>query len=255
MRDFTNLQWPEAPFGADQRPFGRRSPMLAAFALDWASPEDAGPIPVAAATVYLRVRRHGQQDVSDDGLSIGFRAVVIEDFADVPHLLALTDRALVRARRHAAIVAGHDLDTDLSRMAELAPAPLRGVAGARAAWADRAVRERGVALMVDTAAEARDTGSELNVSLEPRTLAAPPEPFCRAAVARAVLARCLAIGLTAAVYAGRYRWEGTFRVTDAIDRAAWDLLSADRAGDKSADRAGTSAGPGSHATTQVPLAS
>ena len=75
MRDYTNLQWPEAPFGAEQRPFGRRSPMLAAFALDWANPEDARPLPVAAATVYLRVRRHGPHGISDNGLSIGFRAV------------------------------------------------------------------------------------------------------------------------------------------------------------------------------------
>jgi hypothetical protein len=45
-----------------------------------------------------------------------------------------------------------------------------------------------------------------------------------------VLSRALAIGLTAAVHAGRYRWEGTFRVTDAIDRAGWDVLATEAAG-------------------------
>ena len=109
--------------------------------------------------------------------------------------------------------------------------------------------------MVDTAAEARETGIDLNMSLEPQAVAASAEPIFCADVVRTVLARCLAIGLTAAVHAGRYRWEGTFRVTDAIDRAAWDLLSADRGDDKSADQVGTSARPGSRATTQAPLAS
>jgi hypothetical protein len=43
-------------------------------------------------------------------------------------------------------------------------------------------------------------------------------------VARAALARCLAVGLTAAC-AGRCQWEGAFPIGAAIDRAAWDVLS------------------------------
>src|SRR5690606_6758479 len=130
-----------------------------------------------------------------------------------------------------------------NRMAELSPAPLRGVAGVLAAWTDRSVRERGIALMVDTAAEARDTGVALNMPLEPRAVAARAEQTCCAAVARTGLARCLAIGLTAAVHAGRYRWEGTFRVTEAVDRAAWDLLSANCGDDIDHDRVDMSTGP------------
>ncbi|MGC9665970.1 hypothetical protein ACNTMW_05365 [Planosporangium sp. 12N6] len=228
MRDYTNLQWPEAPFGADQRPFGHQRDMLTAFALDWTAPSDAGRLPVAAATVYLRVRRHGTvYTVGEESLSIGFRATVIEDPAEVPHLLVLTDRALTRARRHATILAGHRLDDDLTRMASLSAVPLRGTAGVLAAWAHRRVKERGVALMVDTAAEARDTGTDLDMSLDPVPELVPDCPACAAWVARRVLARCLATGLTAAVHAGRYRWEGTFRLGDAVDRAAWDVLSAD----------------------------
>ncbi|GAB3849152.1 hypothetical protein GCM10029963_33110 [Micromonospora andamanensis] len=49
-------------------------------------------------------------------------------------------------------------------------------------------------------------------------------PACAAETGRYVLGRGLAIGLTAAVHAGRYRWEGTFHATDAVDRAAWDVL-------------------------------
>lgn len=246
MRDYTNLQWPEAPFGADQRPFGHRSDMLTAFAMDWTTRVDAGPLPVAAATVYLRVRRYGiAYQVGEDSLCLGFRATVIDDSADIPALLGTLDRALTRARRHAAILAGHRLGDDLTRMAELSAVPLRGAAGVLAAWANRAVKERGLALMLDTANEARATGADLDMSLDP---VPEPVPDCAgraAGQARCVLARCLAVGLTAAVHAGRYRWEGTFPVDDAIERAGWDLL-------------GTDAGHGDrshrHETTRRPVA-
>jgi hypothetical protein len=249
VRDYTNLQWPEAPFGADQRPFGHRRDMLAAFVLDWTTRLDAGPLPVAAATVYLRVRRYGgAYQVGEERLPIGFRATVIEDSAEVPDLLALTDRALTRARRHAAILAGHRLGENLTRMAELSKVPLRGAAGVLAAWANRSNKERGVALMVDTVAEARDTGAGagLDMSLEPLPAAVPHNRSCCAEVARTVLARCLAVGLTAAVHAGRYRWEGTFHVGDAIDRAAWDLLASDSHDGRDDDRSDTTRRPAAH---------
>ncbi len=242
MRDFTNLQWPEAPFGAEQRPFGKHTDMLAAFAVEWADRPDAQPLSVAAATVYLRVRKHGALDIDPDTLSIGFRVTVIDRAADVPDLLALVDRALTRARRHAVIVAGHRLDSDLSRMAALSSVPMRGAAGVLAAWANRSNRERGIALMVDTDAEARTVGVALDTPLAPL----PDSSACCASVARTALARCLAVGLTAAVYAGRYHWEGAFPISDAIDRAAWDVLSdagsataADDTAGRPATRAGT----------------
>jgi hypothetical protein len=248
MRDYTNLHWPEAPFGADQRPFGHHADMLAAFAIDWTTRLDVGPLSVAAATVYLRVRRHGTaHDVDADRLSIGFRATVIEDLVEAPDLLATVDRALTRARRHAAILAGHRLGDDLSRMAELSPVPLRGAAGVLAAWANRMVKERGVALMVDTGVEARTTGADLDVSLEAVPAPVPDCAGCAARQARCVLARCLAVGLTAAVHAGRYRWEGTFPVGDTVDRAAWDMLPADAGHSGHTDRHGSTTRPVAHA--------
>jgi hypothetical protein len=226
VRDFTNLQWPEAPFGAEQRPFGKHTDMLAAFAVEWADRPDAQPLPVGAATVYLRVRKHGSAlDIDPDTLAIGFRANVIDQAADVPDLLALVDRALTRARRHAVIMAGHRFNSDLSRMTALSSVPMRGAAGVLAAWANRCNRERGVALMVDTDADARMVGAVLDMSLDPLPVPIPATPACCASVAHRVLTRCLAVGLTAAVYAGRYLWEGTFLIGDAIDRAAWDVLS------------------------------
>ncbi|NJP34798.1 hypothetical protein [Micromonospora thermarum] len=226
MRDFSNLQWPEAPFGAEQRPFGRRWDMLAAFAIDWAEQASGlREVPVAAATVYLRVRRHGSAyDISGDTLQIGFRATVLDHLAEAPNLLALTDRALTRARRHAVILAGHALGQDLTRMMLLSTTPLRGAAGVAEAWANRSAKGRGLALMIDTSVEASQTGAALDMPTAPLPAPMPDEPASAATAARTVLARALAIGLTAAVQAGRYRWEGTFPVADAIDRAAWDVL-------------------------------
>lgn len=226
MHEATNLQWPEAPFGAEQRPFGRHTDMMTAVALDWADRSDTGPLPMAAATVYLRVRRRGNaEEIRPDTLPIGFRVTVLDDPAEVPDLFAVLDRALTRARRHAAVLAGYAFGDDLARMLALSTVPLRGAAGALAGWADRTVSQRGMAVMVDTAVEASNTGAALDVAVTPPRPSTPAGPGWSAAAARAVLARCAAIGLTAAVHAGRYRWAGTFGLSDAIDRAAWDMLT------------------------------
>jgi hypothetical protein len=202
--------------------------MLTACTLEWAGQTDAEAVPVASSAVYLRVRRHGAgHRITDDTLSIGFRTMVIEDVADVPDLLSLTDQALTGARRLGVILAGHRLDADLTRMNTMSAVPLRGAAEVLSAWANRAVKQRGVAVMIDTASEASATGAELTMALEPAPVRVPDCPACAADIARKALARCLAVGLTGAVHAGRYLWEGTFRVLDAVDRAGWDVLSAD----------------------------
>lgn len=82
-----------------------------------------------------------------------------------------------------------------------------------------------MALMVDTAVDAATTRAGLDLPLDPVPVLLPDSAMCSATVARAGLARCLAIGLTAAMHAGRYQWQGTFPVADAVDRAAWDVLS------------------------------
>ncbi|WP_148083734.1 hypothetical protein [Micromonospora sp. Llam0] len=228
MREYTNLQWPQTPFGAEQRPFGRHWDMLTACTLEWSGrPEEAG-LPVASAAVYLRVRKHGTaQHIADDTLSVGFRTAVIEEPGEVPDLLRLTDRELTGARRLGVILAGHRLSDDLTRMNALSTVPLRGAAEVLSAWANRTVKQRGVAVMIDTAAEAAATGAELDMHLEPVSVPVPTCPTCASGVARSALARCLAVGLTAAVHTDRYTWEGTSRVTETIDRAAWDVFTTD----------------------------
>ena len=244
MREFTNLQWPQTPFGAEQRPFGRHWDMLTACTVEWTGRWDAEAVPVASATVYLRVRKHGvAHRIGDGTLSIGFRVVVIEDSAEVPTLLKVTEQALTGARRLGVILAGHRLDDDLCRMTALSAVPLRGAAEVLSAWANRSVKQRGVAVMVDTAVEASASGAELDMRLEPLSGRVPDCPACAADLARRALARCLAVGLTAAVHTERYVWEGTFRVADAIDRAAWDVLATSTGPDA------CSAGDAEHAGT------
>jgi hypothetical protein len=227
VHDITNLQWPEAPFGAEQRPFGRPRDLLTAVAVDWAPQPGGDPVPSAAASVYLGVRRQGSAyEISTDTLSIGYRVTLLDEPGELPELLAVVDRTLTRARRHAAILAGHNLGADLARLLDRSAAPLRGASGVIEAWGDRTVKGRGMARMVDTADEARATGAALDMTLAAQAVALPTSPVDTAGLARAVLARALAIGLTAAVHAGRYHWEGTFRVVELVDRETWDLLPA-----------------------------
>ena len=221
MRDYTNLAWPEGPFGAGQRPYGKPALLVAAFAVDWGRGPD--PLPLAAATVYLRVRKHGEpQPVSGASLRVGFRATVTEYPGEVPQLLAVWDRALVRARRHALVLAGHHLANDLTRAVQLSPTPLRGADGVAAAWQTRSVQQRGMALMVDTASEARNAGTGLSLPLDP---GGPLDEMSCCDRAQAALARCLAIGLAACVHAGRYRVEAAFPVDEVIQRVGWDLFT------------------------------
>jgi hypothetical protein len=85
--------------------------------------------------LYLRVRRHGtDQPIGDDTLSLGFRATVMDESADLPELLAVVDRALTRARRHATIVTGHALCEDLAQMMALSEHRYGGSPG----WPTRA---------------------------------------------------------------------------------------------------------------------
>jgi hypothetical protein len=112
MRDFTNMAWPEGPFGADQRPFGRRERILMALALEL----DDDATLLAAATVYLRTHRTRVVEVRPDTLNVGFRVTVDDTPRDGPALLDIVDRALVRGRRHAAVLAGYALGRDLARL-------------------------------------------------------------------------------------------------------------------------------------------
>lgn len=204
MRDVTNLQWPEAPFGAGHRPYGRREDLLTAVVVDRATPDGQ---PVSVAVVYLRLAaRRRVREVDPDRFDAGFRVTAADRPGDVPDLLGVLDRTLLRARRHAAVLTGHDLGGTLAGIRAGSTRPLRGIDGLLDAWADRDSRTRGTALIVDA------------VDVLPTPVPDTAEPV------RSSLTRCLATGLAVAAHIGRYAWAGTFPVAEVVDRIGWDVL-------------------------------
>lgn len=224
MRDYTNLAWPEAPFGADQRPFGKPARILAAAAVEWAPGNCGARLPVCAATVYLRTRRAGTLQVDPNTLNVGFRVVVLDEADEAHALIDLFDRALARGRRHAVALAGHGLANDLKAIAGLAGRRLPGVVGVSLAWAERASKGRSMARMVDTRHDvAPMTTGRVDVPLEAgAAVTAPTSTRSADLIAEASLIRCLAIALTAAWHVDTYRWDGTFSVRTAAAANAWD---------------------------------
>lgn len=227
MRDYTNLSWPEAPFGADQRPFGKPARILAAVTVEWAHDGDRGELLVCVAIVYLRTRRAGTLQVDPDTLSVGFRVAVLDELGEAPELVDLFDRALVRCRRHAVALVGHGLGDDLKAVADLIDRRLPGVVGVGAAWPDRASKGRGVARMVDTRYDFASVATgRLDVPLEVGATATLPTSTRDAhLVAAAGLTGCLAIALTAAWHLDAYRWDGAFDVRSAVEVTAWDRFA------------------------------
>jgi hypothetical protein len=214
MRDLSNLSWPEAPFGGAQRPFGQAARLVTAVTFAWAM-TNGGPVPIGTAVSYLHVRRTGMLTISDVGYSFGFRVTLADDQVEVPELVALADRALVRARRQAVVLAGHDLDRDLERLAIWSPQRLAGVTGVHDAWRDRAAKGRGLAQMFDTRYDRTEVTAWLDQPLN-RQDGLPD--------GHDLLAQALSIGLTAACRLGLLCWSGSFRARETISYAAWDLV-------------------------------
>lgn len=227
MRDYTNLNWPDGPFGAEFRPFGKPSKMLASVAVDWADRDTGTRLPVCASVVYLRVKPAQTLPVEEHSLSIGFRTTVIETTAEIDEQVSLFDRCLVGARRHATIMAGHRLEDDLARLDQVAGRRLPGVAGIREAWADRSVKGRGLATMVDTSQDLNGEPPPLDVPLDSIAVPIPATSTEIAQAARNTLTRCLAIALTAAVHTDRMSWTDTFHASVAVAAAAWDMFDPD----------------------------
>jgi len=225
VRSFTNLSWPDGPYGSEFRPFGKREHLLTAVAVDWTyTPET---VPVSVSVVYLRVRPATKLDVDERSLTIGFHTTAIEAGHETQVQLAHLDKVLIGARRHATILASHRFQDDLTQALKLTDHRLPGVQGVSEAWTDRQAKGRGIAHMVDTCLDVPDSERpELHVSLDPLLIVDDGQMGYDLAAVIAVrsLARCLAIGLTAAVHTGRFRWTGTFSAQSAVAENAWDVF-------------------------------
>jgi hypothetical protein len=154
VREYTNLVWPDTPFGADKRPWPRKVHLIAATAVQWAA-DGEHLVPAATALVYLPVRRAGTRPLLPETLHFGYRVTVIDDPRESPDVVALIDGHLVQGRRHAAVLAVHRWDEDADMLRRWAAVGTPGITATEAAWADRVAVERGTARLVETS---RDIG-------------------------------------------------------------------------------------------------
>lgn len=101
MHTFTNMAWPDDPYGTGQ--LWRQEPqLLAGFAITGTAADQA---PRAYAVTYLRLHRTKAVELTA-GVSFGFRAAATVAGDDMGELAGLLDLDALRARRLAKVVAG-----------------------------------------------------------------------------------------------------------------------------------------------------
>jgi hypothetical protein len=248
MRSLTNLGWPDTPYGSDKRPFPGNVRLLTALNIRWAD-DGSDAVPVGAAAVFVPVHRTKVTTITAGTLHFGYRSVVTEDVNDQAELLRVVDRILVQGRRHAAALAWHSYPDDLHAICALAKERLPGVSSVGDAWHDRATHARGVAPVVDTAADLGriasiadlaehhgiDIGLLLN-ALGPCGSAQPLHDLLsdtdkgtdRALLTDQVAVHALGHALAVALLAGEHlellTWNVPFAVQDTLANVAWSDL-------------------------------
>ncbi|MCD0450465.1 hypothetical protein LO762_14885 [Actinocorallia sp. API 0066] len=118
MTTYTNMLWPDDPYGTGQ--LWRKEPRLAASFAALFVDDGERTLPVASAVVYLPTHRTRPVDPTA-GLRFGFRAVSAVTEADRSALVRLFELDVARARRLAHVVLGFQLTDTLHVIADLAP--------------------------------------------------------------------------------------------------------------------------------------
>jgi hypothetical protein len=132
MAIYTNMAWPDDPYGTGQL-WRKEPPLVAAFASLCIDNGDRA-LPVSYAVAYLRLHRSRTVHVTDP-VVFGFRAVSAISPADLPTLVRLFDLDTMRARRLAKIIAGHRLIDDLYAAQAIADGDVgRGLRSLIDAW-------------------------------------------------------------------------------------------------------------------------
>lgn len=227
MHRTTNLHWPIEPFGATQRPFARDRPMLAALALGWTR---CLRRPEWASVIYLYIDSTRTLDLDGRSPVFGFEVLTSEANDPATAVVQRVDEILVACRRHAKILAGHDLAGDLAWLSELAVARrLPGVDDVRQHWTARHARERARSAVIDTAHDRGEPGmADLRAATERAALKAaslaPPHQTTVAVTVRQALVRTLAVALLAAHATGKYTWTTPIDLDELVADAAWDYL-------------------------------
>lgn len=226
MREATNLNWTDTPFGGARRPFANRTTLLAAFTID---ATDGSP--AAAAAVYLPLPRTRAQAVTDTTVRFGYHAVAAEERAETAAIAASVDALLVQARCQAAILAGHRLADELTLLTAAGGGqPSRGITAVGAAWNVQPA-ERGLARLYDTGSEPASAAlADMCVAqhLHGLSLVVPPATVTSARetpqILRQLIVRALAIALISAGNTGHYQWD-VLHLDAVVEAAAWDQLA------------------------------
>jgi hypothetical protein len=252
VREITNLSWPDTPLGAEWRPFGRPARMLTAVTVEWVDDGETA-LPVCATVVYLRVHRTRTLEVGDQRLRLGFRTSLAETDEEIPALGGLIDSHLIRARRHAHVLAGHSFLDDLTllKLNERPGQCLVGVTAVGQAWAEREIHERDTAYLFDTccdlplpatAADGDLTAVCAAMAIEPPhdpvgllrpgavaelhdALTGPDAAQAGELLAAASLGRGLTVALLAAAGREHLTWRSPLRVDRLRADEAWDCLT------------------------------
>ena len=252
MREFTNLAWPETPFGADKRPFPKRVFLAASTAVQWADDGDRA-VPMAAGMVYLPVHRTKTQLLDPARFHFGYRAFVLTHETDAPAIAEAIDGHLVQARRHAAAVAAHDYLDDAAGLLRWTSTHTAGIASVAAAWEDRANPERSTAALIETARDLTPHEPKLTQACEAHGLKITegygglPIPFDAQAaydtlidtddpptdderetivqsLAHGAVYQALAVALLAAYAIERAMWDVPLPVGALMDAVTWDVF-------------------------------
>ncbi len=233
MRTYTNLAWPDDPYRTSQQLYRRPSPILASVAISLPA-QPACAVPAAVAVACLPLHRTRAITVTGDTLTFGFRVASTADAEKVGELAELADLDLMQARRHAAVLVGHDLPLYLRALRNAAPGQItRGLDAMEADWADRKAQPRGSATLVDIGADMDDGSKDLAgafhgaaVSPSPASLTSHDQSDAVTAeyLAAAVTEQALAIALVGARHLGRYRWDGVLATAQIMAAATWDLF-------------------------------
>ncbi len=242
---YTNLAWPGDPYRTGQQLFRKPGPMLAAFTLASGTlasdpADDAGrEALVSAAMVYLPLHRTRAILVTGQAIAFGFQVTTAGGTA-LPGLAQAADLDLARARRHAAILAGHLLADDLTRLQALAgEAVLRGVAATERDWATRQTPVKGKAMMIDCGADlpARSLGQACRqAQIIPGAgwdKTAPGRAADSELAAALAVGRALMLALLSARHLGRASWQQDLDITEIITASAWDCFPRLRANEAS----------------------
>jgi len=162
MASYTNMAWPEDPYGTGQ--LWRREPhLLAGLAVCWTG-EAGQAVPVCYAVAYLRLHRTRPVDLTS-GVSFGFRTVVAAAGDEVRDLVRMFDLDVLRARRLAKVVAGCSLARDLHAFDALAVGDVgRGIRGLAAVWGADDGDNPGLARVFDIADEHAQSQGDLAVA-------------------------------------------------------------------------------------------